>query len=154
MAVTCLAVGYTTGSALGAYLLRNPTDMTAVLRLALILIALLSLYVYVVPESLRRVPLVQPHSDNESEQGHNGGTHGQRSSETSHRWKFRRIFDLMKECLAMMTYPIAFFLPNHIPTSNNIARSEVPMLILPQTLWPLWDSVVCYPTLRPPAHVG
>lgn len=122
--VTCLAVGNTIGSVLGAYLSSNAGDLTVVLRLALILTALLSVYLSVVPESLRKPITADAHlidSDNESEQEVEGEELSRpRGTETSHSWRFKSIFVFVKECLAIITDPIALFLPEHIPKSKTI----------------------------------
>lgn len=131
---TCLAVGNTIGSVLGAYLTRNAGDLTVVLRLALILTALLSVYLSVVPESLRKPFTADAHpidSGNESEQEVEGEELLRpRRTETSHSWTFKSIFVFVKECLAMITDPLALFLPEHIPKSKNIATNAVPILTL------------------------
>ncbi|KAK5821710.1 major facilitator superfamily domain-containing protein [Linnemannia elongata] len=132
--VICLAVGNTIGSVLGAYLARNAGDLTVVLRLALILTALLSVYLSVIPESLRKPSTADAHpidSGNESEQEVDGEELSRPGrTETSRSWTIKSIFVFVKECLAMITDPIALFLPEHIPKSKNIATSAVPMLVL------------------------
>ncbi|KAF9339017.1 hypothetical protein BGZ91_007270 [Linnemannia elongata] len=130
----CLAVGNTIGSVLGAYLARNAGDLTVVLRFALILTALLSVYLSVIPESLRKPSTADAHpndSGNEIEQEVDGEELSRPGrTETSRSWTIKSIFVFVKECLAMITDPIALFLPEHIPKSKNIATSAVPMLVL------------------------
>ncbi|KAK3844250.1 MAG: major facilitator superfamily domain-containing protein [Linnemannia gamsii] len=132
-----LAMGYTIGSALGAYFTKNAGDLTSVLRFALILMALLSMYLSIIPESLpllsrpSNAQLHQVDRDDESEQGLDGDElPKQMTCETSHRWTLKRIANLAKECLVMIADPLTLFLPHQVPKSKNIATSAVPMLIL------------------------
>ena len=131
---TCLGVGNTIESVLGAYLARNAGDLAVVLRPALILTALLSMYLSVIPESLRKPFTADAHpidSGNEGGQEVEGEELSRsRRTETSHSWTFKSAFVFVKECLAMITNPSVLFLPEHIPKSKNIATSAVPMLVL------------------------
>lgn len=132
--VTCFAVGNTIGSVLGAYLARNAGDLTVVLRLALILTALLSWYLSIIPESLKSPSSTDTHpSDNgsDSELDIDGDELSRPNRSVALRfWTFRNAFGVVKECLAMITDPITLFFPENVPKSNNIATSAVPILIL------------------------
>ncbi|KAF9908310.1 hypothetical protein EC991_009954 [Linnemannia zychae] len=132
-----LAIGYTIGSAMGVYFTKNAGDLTNVLQFSLILMALLSIYLSIVPESLPYLnePVsTQVHSVDSGSEGEQGQYSEQppkqRTVDASHRWTFNSVVNLGKECLGMIIDPILIFLPHRVPKSRNIAASYVPILIL------------------------
>jgi len=138
------------GSALSSYIGTLTGDRTAILRVALIVIALLAVYLTFVPESLRRKPaplafLVADHSEDR---------HGAAES-TAHQSIAWRIVNFVKEGTTMVLDPVKVFFPGRIAKSANMATTATPLLVLfAQFLGNVGDSGN-YPTqFGPSIHSG
>lgn len=125
--IIALAIGSMSGATLMMHIKKTTGDPTLILRIALIIIALLAIYMTFVPESLRRKPIplpcLMPHRD-ESEHG------AEDAASSPPRSYFWTIVGFFNEGTSMIFDPVLAILPGRIPKSANLASSATPLLIL------------------------
>lgn len=125
--VTSMALGGLTGSTISTYIWTATGDLTVPLRITLILIALLAVYISILPESLRYSPAsslcISSGIDDASGRGVPDST-------ATSPWAIWNFFNLAKEATCMIFDPILLILPGRVPKSAHMALSAAPAIIL------------------------
>ncbi|KAG9069348.1 hypothetical protein KI688_010248 [Linnemannia hyalina] len=125
--VTSMALGGLIGSTISTYISTATGDLTAPLRITLILIALLAAYLSILPESLRYTPAPLPWIS--ASIGDASDRRLPDSTATS-PWAILSFFNLAKEATCMIFDPVLFILPGRIPKSAYMTMSAAPAIIL------------------------
>ncbi|OAQ34788.1 MFS general substrate transporter [Linnemannia elongata AG-77] len=125
--IVALAIGSMSGAILMMHIKETTGDPTLILRIALIIVALLAIYMSFVPESLRRKPIplpcLVPHRDESEHETEDTTSPPPRSY-------FWSIVGFFNEGTSMIFDPVLAILPGRIPKSANMASSATPLLIL------------------------
>lgn len=110
--VTSMALGGLIGSAMSSYITAMTGDLTVPLRITLILIALLAVYLSILPESLRYTPAPLPRISTSSDEVSDHGAPSPTTTSLSAVWRF---FTIAKEATCMIFDPVMFILPGRVP---------------------------------------
>ncbi|OAQ34787.1 MFS general substrate transporter, partial [Linnemannia elongata AG-77] len=125
--VTSMALGGLIGSTISTYIWTLTGDLTVPLRITLILIALLAVYISILPESLRYSPAsslcISSGIDDASGRGVPDST-------ATSPWAIWNFFNLAKEATCMIFDPILLILPGRAHKSAHMALSAAPAIIL------------------------
>ncbi|KAF9108859.1 hypothetical protein BGX29_003789 [Mortierella sp. GBA35] len=130
--IASMSLGNIIGPALGGYIYRATGDLTVVVKISLVSVALLALYLSILPESLKRKPvsLAQLIAGKTGRDGLEETLLGPAKEETSVAWTFKRVYYLIKANLSTIFDPLLVVVPGRILKSENMATSYTPVLIL------------------------
>ncbi|KAF9146750.1 hypothetical protein BGX30_009532 [Mortierella sp. GBA39] len=125
--IVALAIGSMGGTALTTHIEETTGDITLILRITLIIIALLAIYMTFVPESLRRKPIPLPYLVPYRDESEHGTEDTASPPPRSYFWTIVGFFN---EGTSMIFDPVLAILPGRIPKSANMASSATLLLIL------------------------
>lgn len=125
--IVALSLGSMSGATLMKYIKATTGDPTLILRVALIIIALLAIYMTFVPESLRRKPTPLPFCAPHRVEGEHGTEDTASLPPRSIFWSIAGFFN---EGTSMIFDPVLVLLPGKIPKTANMASSATPLLLL------------------------
>ncbi|KAF8946057.1 hypothetical protein BGZ47_001382 [Haplosporangium gracile] len=131
---TSYALGNIVGSALSGSILNATRDLTVVVKISLVCTALLAIYLFILPESLKTKPASLTQWMTSQAGGDRQTTHHTLSTQAKGSTPFvqtlKRVYYLAKAKLPTIFDPLLLFVPGHVPKSEKMTTRYTPTLII------------------------